>query len=403
MTPGRRPIAVMIAAAAVVAVAAPLGLRALRGPEVPVVEALRREVVQTVVSSGRVLPPTEVTLSAFLASDVTEVSAAEGDRVKPGQILARLDDREFVAAVSRARAAVARASAGAVEIRRQSLPAARERLRQAETNLDQARRAHLRDQELFGRGAIAPVELEQSRAALDVADSQRAAAALQLEAAGASGSAALVAAASLAQARAELASAEIALDRSRIRSPIDGVMTSRMVEPGDSVQPGARLFVISGVGRTRLVIEPDERNLALLGPGQAAWASAEAFPKDRFAATVGYIAPTVDARRGTVEVRLDVEAPPPYLRPDMTVSVEVEVARKVGVLVLPVAAVHEVSGDHPWVLSLEGGRALRRDVTLGLVGDGDVEVESGLTEGELVVASSATALAPGARARAKER
>ncbi|MBM4363757.1 MAG: efflux RND transporter periplasmic adaptor subunit, partial [Deltaproteobacteria bacterium] len=239
-------------------------------------------------------------------------------------------------------------------------------------------------------------------AALDVADSQRAAAALQLEATGASGSAALVAAASLAVARAELASAESALDRTRIRSPIEGVVTSRMVDPGDSVQPGARLFVVSGVGRTRLVIEPDERNLALLAAGQVARASAEAFPKDRFSATVGYIAPAVDARRGTIEVRLDVDSPPAHLRPDMTVSVEVEVARKAAVLVLPIAAVHELSGERPWVLSLEGGRTSRRDVTLGLVGDGEVEVESGVAEGELVVASAATALAPGARARAKE-
>jgi HlyD family secretion protein len=95
---------------------------------------------------------------------------------------------------------------------------------------------------------------------------------------------------------------------------------------------------------------PDERNLADLRLGQRAVASAEAFPDRPFPAEVSYIAPTIDALRGTVEVKLRVPTPPPYLRPSMTVSVEVEVARRANVLTLPPDAVRDAATPAPWVM-----------------------------------------------------
>lgn len=401
MGKGRRHRALIGFVAAALVLSAAAAIRFVRGPEVAIVHPVRRDIVQTVVSSGRVMAPAEVTLSAFTSSTVAEILAREGETVNAGQLLARLDDRELLSAVHRAQAAVAHASAGAVEVRRLSLPAARERLRQAQTTLAQAERTLERDDALIRRGSISQVAIEQSRTALEVARSQKDAAALQAEAASSTGTSSLAAAATLAQAKAELASAEVSLERSRIVSPLDGVVLERLVEPGDSVQPGARLFVISGVGRTRIVIEPDERNLALLRLGQPALASAEAFPSERFAAKVSYIAPSVDARRGTIEVRLDVETPPSYLRPDMTISVEIEVARKASALVVPLGAVHDVSSPHPWVLVLSDGRVERRDIGLGLLGDGVIEVTTPLPEGSAIAAVASASLVPGSRARPK--
>ena len=74
-----------------------------------------------------------------------------------------------------------------------------------------------------------------------------------------------------------------------------------------------------------MVLEPDERNLALLRKGQRAVVSAEAYPSQSFDATLGYIAPAVNGERGTIEIRLDVPEPPSYLRPNMTVSVELQI------------------------------------------------------------------------------
>jgi HlyD family secretion protein len=371
-----------------------------RGPAVEVTRPVLREVVQTVVSSGRVMAPTQVSLAAFVTGTVVEVLADEGQAVAAGQLLARLDDRELIAAERRAAALLARASAGALQVRRLSLPAARERVRQAELSLALARREFAQNEVLSHGGAVSPTVLDQARTQLGVAESQVEAARLQLDAATGRGSESLTAAATLEQARAELASARLSLERTRVTAPFSGVVLERAIEAGDSVQAGARFFTLSGVGGARLMIEPDERNLALLRVGQRARASAEAYPTQRFEAEVSYIAPSVDARRGTIEVRLDVAQAPEYLRPDMTVSVEIEVARKPGALVLPSTAVHELSSPQPWLLVLEGGRAVRRAIVTGIVGEAAIEIVRGLREGDMVILE-AEGLRPGERAHAR--
>ena len=102
----------------------------------------------------------------------------------------------------------------------------------------------------------------------------------------------------------------------------------RAVEPGDIVSPGKRLLVVNSSGETRLTAQIDEKNLPYLKIGQAARASSEAFPERSFAARLYYISPGVDITRGSVEARFRVPEPPDYLRADMTVSIDIGVARK---------------------------------------------------------------------------
>jgi HlyD family secretion protein len=99
-----------------------------------------------------------------------------------------------------------------------------------------------------------------------------------------------------------------------------------------------------------------------------------------------------------VEVKLRVPDPPPYLRQDMTVSVDIEVARRFDVLVTRADAVFDAVGAHPWVLAVVGGRATKKPVTLGLKGEGKVEIRQGAAPGDLLVPSSA-GVSPGQRVR----
>lgn len=385
--------------AGVVSASAIWGWLRLRGAPVLAARASRRAIAQTVVSSGRVLAPTQITLASFVSSTVVEVVADEGQRVQAGQLLARLDDRELAAAERRAQALVARASAGALQVRKLSLPAARERLRQSELSLAQARREVAQSEALARERALAPSALDEARTQLGVAESQVQAARLQLEAAAALGSETLSAAAAREQAGAELASARLALERTRVIAPLDGMVLERGIAAGDSVQPGARLFVISGTGNTRLVIEPDERNLALLRIGQRARASAEAFPERGFDAELSYIAPAVDARRGTIEVRLSVPDPPAYLKPDMTISAEVEVAAKPDAIVVPAGALHALSSSRPFVFVIDGGRASRRVVQIGIADENHIEIARGLRPGDAVLVDAPAGLQAGDRVR----
>jgi HlyD family secretion protein len=171
---------------------------------------------------------------------------------------------------------------------------------------------------------------------------------------------------------------------------VDGILIGRNVEVGDVVEAGKVLMTLSPMGRMQLVVEIDERNLRLLVVGQKALVSADAYPQQRFPAQLVYINPGVNAQTGAVEVKLDVPSPPPELRQDMTVSVDVEVARRPNALLVPVSTVHDADGVEPWVLRVENGRAVRRQVRLGLRSGGFAELLSGMAEGDLVVPVSMT-------------
>jgi HlyD family secretion protein len=154
-------------------------------------------------------------------------------------------------------------------------------------------------------------------------------------------------------------------------------------------------LVLSRHGRTQITAQVDEKNLALLQVGQSGVASADAYPDKSFPARLATVVPAVDPQRGTVEARCDVAAPPSYLVPDMTVSLEIEVARHQKVLTVPSEAVRD-SATTPWVLVARDGRALRQDIALGIRGSGASEVKNGLKEGDMVL-SGAAKVSPGSR------
>lgn len=353
-------------------------------PDSVLVEA--RELKQTIVSSGQVMPPAEVRLESLITARVLEIAKREGDEVKAGELLLRLDDADADAAIAGAEASVAQARAGRSQIKGTALPQSIEALAQVRANLGQARSDLARQKKLFESGVITKASLESAENAVRIYQSQEKAAGLQVQAASASGSSSLSAAATIAVAKAQLAASKIAKERTRIVAPMDGVITSRFVELGETVRPGLALLVLTARGRTRVVIEPDERNLALLKKGQLATVSAEAFPSQSFAATLGYIAPAVNGDRGTIEVRLDVADPPAYLRPNMTVSVELQIQTRDNALSLPLAAVQDVGSSAPWIGVIGArGKVLRREVRIGLRGDEQVEITSGLSVGDRVV------------------
>jgi HlyD family secretion protein len=193
------------------------------------------------------------------------------------------------------------------------------------------------------------------------------------------------------------AAAATRLGQTTIRAGGEGVIIGRSVEAGDIVQPGVSLLVLAVDGPTLLTIEPDERNLSAIWVGQAATASADAYPGQSFRAAVSFIGAAVDPQRGTVEVRLAVPEPPPTLRPDMTVSVELEAGRREQALSVPADCVRDVTGRAPWVLLLRDGIVERRPVRVGLRGDALVELLGGAREGDLVIPVTSGNPAPGTR------
>jgi len=381
-----------------VAVAAALLVWALP-PAVDVLTVVQRDFAQSVVASGHVEAPHRVSIAAQIVGSVVDIPVAEGQAVSAGQVLVVLDARELQAAADQAELAIEQARLKLRSIEEVQRPVAEQGLRQAHVTLDNARASRQRAADLFRQGFIGQAALDDAQKAVDLADAQARSAAKQLDALREGGSDVRYAEAGLAQARASAEAARARLRYTRIAAPAAGVLISRDVEPGDVVQPGKALMALSPHGATELVVQIDERNLGRIALGQKALASADAFPELRFAAEVSYINPGIDAQRGSVEVKLRVPAPPDVLKQDMTVSVDIEVARRPRAVLVPVDALHDADRA-PWVLRVESGVAQRRDVKLGLRGSGMVEVLAGLAAGDRLVPVSAAHVHAGDRVRA---
>ena len=395
-----RPPRWLMAVAVLVAVAgATLAFRSLQGRAVDVVAATTTRLKQSVVGSGRVLAPAKVEIGATITGRIVSVAVDDGDRVAAGQVVVRLESDELAAALTQAQSSERAAESRIRQWRSVGAPNAREQLAQAEANARLAESEFSRQSALFAQGFVGQARLDEARRALSVAQSQLAAARSTAEANRDDGAERQILEDQLATARAAREAAAAKLAQTRIVAPAAGVVLDRSAEPGDIAQPGRTMMTLALDGPTRLVAPIDEKNLSVLKPGQAARVSADAFPGTRFDAVLDTLSPGIDVQRGTVEAKFRVAAPPPFLRSDMTVSIDIGVADKDSALVVPIAALRDVSSPEPSVLVLRDGVATRAGVKTGARTSSQVEILAGIQAGELVVTEAS--VAPGDRVRAR--
>ncbi|HZX86722.1 efflux RND transporter periplasmic adaptor subunit [Bradyrhizobium symbiodeficiens] len=359
--------------------------RTILGPAIVVDQVKRGHLIETVVASGHVETPFRVEIGSQLTGTVQEVLVQQGEKVTKGQPLISLESRELKASVVQAQGAVAQAEARIRQIEELTRPSADEALTQAKATLLNAQKTYDRTAQLEHNGYATRAALDDAQKTLDVARAQMRSAQFQVYTASPGGSDYVMAQTLLNQARANLDTAESRLNYATIAAPRDGVLITRSVERGTVVQPGKALLVLAPAGDSQLVLQIDERNLGRIALGQKAVASADAYPDRRFPAVITYINPGVDISRASVEVKLTVVDPPDYLRQDMTVSVDIEVAAKDDALVLPLRSVHDVLSGAPWVLGIKDGRASQRPVKIGLRGNSHVEITDGLAAGDVAI------------------
>ncbi len=293
----------------------------------------RRAISAFLESNGTLEAENDVLVVARTTGPLVELSVEEGDRVRRGRILARIDDEEIRAQV---------------EISR--------------VNLEEAKQAYDRAVRLRDLQLISPEEYES--------DSSR-----------------------YETARAQLESNRIQLGYTRIRAPFDALVIERHVQFAQQVSPGAPLFRLSDFDPLLCPIQVPERELSRLEVGQAAHLTVEAWGERRFDARVLRIRPVVDAATGTVKVTLEVEADG-VLRPGMFARVFLRTDTRENALVIPKAALSlESIGDTVYVA--RDGVAERREVALGFTEGDAVEVLEGVEPGELVVTVGQDGLSDG--------
>lgn len=306
--------------------------------------------LRTLQFSARVATLSRVEVGSTVTGRVERVLVREGAQVKRGEVLVRLETDELRAAEAQAVAAE----------------------RQAEATLQAARATLARAEQLVKQNFYSAAQLDEAKRAVDVAVAQQGA------------------------ARAAVTAARARLEQASIEAPADARVLARMVEPGQIVQPGKALLNLALAGPTQLVAQVDERFLDQLQVGQSATVVADAFASQRFAAKVLSIAPVVDAQRGAIEVKFTVtQEPPAFLREDMTLSVEVETARREQALALPLSVLRQASADTAKVWVAVDGLVQERTLRLGLRTLAAVEVLEGLRAGDAVL--TGTTFKPGQR------
>ena len=378
-----------------------MGAATLRGPQVDALVVQSAPLVRTLQFSARVATLSRVDVGSTVTGRVAQVRVMEGTQVRQGDVLVQLESDELRAALAQAVAAERQAKARLEGLRSTGRTAAQAARAQADASLQAASASLARVQQLVAEGFYSPAQLDEARRAVDVARAQQLGAQAQLQANADAGTEVAQAQAQLALAQAATVAAQARLAQATLVAPADARVLVREVEPGQIVQPGKALFSLALAGPTQLVAQVDERFLEQLQLGQPAWVVADAFAAQRFAARVLSIAPAVDAQRGAIEVKFSIEQAPAFLREDMTLSVEVETARRERTLVLPQAALRgPAGGDQASVLVLQDGRAQVRNVRLGLRTLDAVEVLGGLKESDTVLRGHAS-LQDGQRVRAR--
>ena len=369
----------------IVALVTAFGSRVVLGPKIPAALVVQRDFIQTIVATGHVETPHRISIGSQIVGVVKNIPVSEGQIVQAGQVLIELDDAEWRAAAQQADMLVLQAQARLRQVREVQAPVAAQSLVQAEINVSYAENQWHRNVDLFTKSFISQVALDEAKKNVDLTQAQLQTAKKQVQTTHPTGSDYQIAATALSQAEANSKVAYSRRQHTIIKTPIAGTLISRDVETGDVVQAGKALMTLSPSGATQLVVQIDEKNLPLLVLGQLARASADAYPTLNFSVAISYINPSVDLQRGSVEIKLNVPEPPAYLRQDMTVSVDIQVATRLRALLVPTDTIHDVKGRQPWVLKVADGKARKQVLRVGLQSAGMSEVLSGLSVNDRVL------------------
>ena len=315
-----------------------------------VVTAERRVLARRLPISGSLTPLVQSQLKSKVAGEVLEVRHREGDAVRRGEVLLRIDTRSQEAQVASQKAALDKARAD---------------LGIARLNVENSER-------LLAKKFIAQ----------NVLDTQKSVYAAAL--------------ASVQLAEAQLRLAEIGLADAVVRAPFDAVVARRFAEPGEKVSSDSALLELVDLSRLELQAAAPAADTPAIAPGQLAEVRVDGFGERVFDARVERINPVTEQGSRQILLYLAIDNADGALRGGMFAQGELVIERSEAVLAIPAAAVKQEAGiDYAWVI--EGGLLLRRQLTLGAArgAEGLVEVRAGLEAGARLVAVEIEALAPG--------
>lgn len=301
---------------------------------VEVAAVAKRPIAASFTGTANLEAPGEAQVVAKTSGVLLQLLAEEGDQVKAGQVLARIDPERPRLEMERARATV----------------------RKLENN-------YRRSQELLESKLVSAEASDQIRYDLEAA-------------------------------RAAYQLAQLELSYTNIVAPIDGVIAARAVKPGNLIQLNSSLFRIVDTSRLEAVLNVPERDLATMKEGLTVRMTADAMPGETFEGVIDRVSPVVDAGSGTFRV---VTAFPggEGLRPGMFGRIEVVYDQRNDALTVPRSALLQDAGETA-VFAVRDSKAVRVPIEIGHLSGELAEVRKGLDEGDQVVTAGKVALRDGA-------
>jgi RND family efflux transporter MFP subunit len=312
--------------------------------EVTLTHVVRANISETLTLNGTAspLPNDDVRVSALVAGRIAELNVAEGDRVRAGQVVAKLDDRSY-------RAQLQQAEAGEQE---------------AKANVDNAELSRTRDEDLFQRGIVARKELEDARTQESVA------------------------AAALKQADATLEIAKLQVARCVIVAPLNGAVAKRFVSVGEQVDGTAAqpIVEIANLQEVEFLGNAPAAYLSKLHAGETVNVTTESAQGQRFVGRVEAISPAVDPSTGVGLVRIRIPNSSGTLRMGIFLNAEIPVDVHANVLTVPAESIYRDQSGQPRVFVVQQDSATAMPVTLGIQAKDRVELaDSSVKEGQTII------------------
>jgi HlyD family secretion protein len=408
--------------------------------------AVTQEVSSVVTASGEVKPRNYVNIGANVMGRLTDILVREGEHVRKGQLLARLESVQATADVQAQQAAFssseadASAAEAAVKAADENLMTVQAGIDRAKAELERARLDFERARQLFDDKLIARQEYDQRKAAYDSASASLREASSRLAQANAQRAQAASALASsqkrVAQVRATVTRVSDVLDKHSAVSPLDGVVTNLPVRVGETVVPGIQnsaaslIMTIADMSLITAEVKVDETDIVNMTLDQRAEVTIDAIPNRTFKGHVMEIGNTAILRSTGLaasqsaissqeakdfKVVIALDDPSPEIRPGLSCSAKITTSTRTKALTIPIQALtirqkgdlepvgkkgvqaatkltpaeekarkEELQG----VFVVAGGKAVFRKLETGITGATDIEVLGGLKEGEEIITGS---------------
>ncbi|MEN9273587.1 MAG: efflux RND transporter periplasmic adaptor subunit [Gloeomargarita sp. DG02_4_bins_56] len=365
------------------------------------VPATPRDLTVRIPASGRVEPDQRVNLSPKVSGQLVALYVEQGERVRQGQVIARMDDRELQTRRQQAQANLAQAEARLLELERGNRPEeiaqVRAQVQAARSRYELARQRRQRNQELLAQGAIAQDTLdaaitEEATAAATLKEAQRR---LDLWQAGSRPEVIAQARAQVQAAQAQLNSIQVQIADTLIRAPFAGVITQKYASVGAFVTPSSftsatssatSSSIVALASELAIIARVAETDISQIRTGQGVEIKADAYPGETFRGQVTRIAPEAVVEQNVTffEVRVKLLTGHNRLRAGMNVDVVFIGAKLPQALTIPTASVVTERGKTGVLIPDSEGKPQFQPVVLGVTLNEYTQVLQGLKPGERV-------------------